>query len=129
MVQSTSGTTADSNPTASQTTTPASNEDAEKKPLLSLAAILRLLAELSKSYAAVARIIVDYSFEGAGLAVYSQKYVNVSFFAVYFFCKFRGLGLPRRKVNEIYVCLQNVTKVKQGQIFDVKHCTDHKLRF
>jgi len=81
MDQSTNDSQTDNNTPSSssaQTKTPETNEDAEKKPLLSLAAILRLLAELSKSYAAVARIIVDYTFEGNGLTAECKKYINVS---------------------------------------------------
>ncbi|XP_066927721.1 E3 ubiquitin-protein ligase HUWE1-like isoform X2 [Clytia hemisphaerica] len=62
---------------SSSTTPDSSNTDeAKKKPLLSASAILKLLAELSKSYAAVARIIVDFVYDTSNLSQSARSYVN-----------------------------------------------------
>lgn len=49
----------------------------ERKPLLSLSVILRLLAELSKSYAAVARLIVDYTVDVTSYGSGARQFLTV----------------------------------------------------
>lgn len=48
-----------------------------EKPLASLSVILRLLAELSKSYAAIARLIVDYKIDLTAFGSTARQYIMV----------------------------------------------------
>ena len=58
-------------------------EQNAKKPLLSLAVILRLLAELGKSYAAIARLIVDYTVDTSSCSRNAKQYLTVSFISFF----------------------------------------------
>lgn len=71
--------------TVSSASSSTETEDTKKKPLLSSAAILRLLAELAKSYAAVARVIVDYVFDTSNLSLSARSYISVSFNIIIFY--------------------------------------------
>ena len=60
---------------SSTSTTQNSTDLKNDKPFLSQAVLLRLLTELAKSYAAVARLIVDFTCNSSELP---SKKINVS---------------------------------------------------